>query len=104
MKVLIIKEGQEPYIQNIGNSLETLQQIVGGRIEELYLDAGAVLICNAEGKLLDLPANRLIKDCNGIAVDYIAGTFLVCGVSWESEQFISLSNSQIRRYSKQFSL
>jgi hypothetical protein len=104
MKALIIKEGREPYVQNIDSSLETLQHIVGGRIEELYLDAGTVLICNEEGKLFNLPANRPIKDCNGVTVDYLMGTFLVCGTSWTSDNFKSLTKEQIKRYTKLFSL
>lgn len=104
MKALIIKEGKEPYVRDIENSLQALQQVVGGRIEVLYLDAGTVLICNEEGKILGLPANRAVKDCNGVVVDYLMGTFLICGTSWTSDEFKSLNKEQIRRYSKLFSL
>ncbi len=104
MKALVIREKQEPYVDEIGQTLSELQHLVDGRIEVIYLDAGTVLVCNEEGKILGLPANRPILDKNGIPVDYIAGTFLICGTSWESDDFKDLNKAQIRRYSRMFAL
>lgn len=45
----------------IDNTLEAMQQFVGGLIECLPMDdpeADIVLVCNDEGKLLQLPPNR----------------------------------------------
>lgn len=104
MKALVVKENQEPFVEEIGQTLAELQHMVGGRIEVVYLDAGTVMICNEEGKILGLPANRPIRDCNGVPVDYIMGTFLVCGTSWDSDNFKDLTRAQIRRYSRMFRL
>lgn len=38
------------------------------------------LICNDEGKLLGLPANRALRDSEGNLYDIVCGTFFLCGV------------------------
>lgn len=41
----------------IPNELGVMQQLVGGYIETVTIAEDAVVICNEEGKLLDLPYN-----------------------------------------------
>ena len=43
----------------VPNTLEAFQAAVGGYIEVVGLDANAALVCNKEGKLTGLPANRM---------------------------------------------
>ena len=73
IKVMIIKPNEHPYVQDIDNDLKTMQTIVGGDIEEVHLDEGSVLVCNEEGKLINLQANR------SVGHDIIAGTFFIAG-------------------------
>ncbi len=62
----------------------------------------AVIISNEEGKLIGLPFNRLIKLDDGIPYDVIAGTFFLCRAPWDSEDFESLSDTQIEVYSQMY--
>ena len=76
------------------NTLEAFQTAVGGDIETLGLDSGAVLVCNEEGKLLGLPANRRVGG------DTIAGTFLIAGSA--DGEFCPLSDEDAARYGREF--
>lgn len=76
------------------NSLESFQAAVGGYIEAVGLDANAVLLCNEEGKVIGLPANRRLDD------DVIAGTFLIVGA--EDGEFRSLSDADAAHYAEKF--
>lgn len=63
----IIKRPYEPVgrIKEIDNTLEQLQQIVGGYIETVTVDLcrgePVVIVCNEEGRLDDLPHNCTIN-------------------------------------------
>lgn len=96
IKVLIVEPEKLPYEKTIPNTLEAKQEIVDGLIECAYLnsDPEIVIICNEEGKLLNLPLNR------NIDYDIIAGTFLIVGD--DEENFKSLTDEQIEKYKKTF--
>ena len=55
-----------------------------------------------EGKLMNLPANRGLRDENGRIYDIVCGTFFVCGAPGDSDHFTSLSPEQIKQYQKLF--
>ena len=100
MKVLLVKPEMHPQVVEIENELELLQKIVGGLIETVYpFEDKVCLICNEEGKLLNLQMNRALYD-NGSVYDVIAGDFLVVGMG--VEDFCSLTDEQIERYEERF--
>lgn len=69
-------------ITEIDNRLDEFQKIVGGYIETVTLmdeDPQVVIICNEEGKLLDLPYNCTI---NG---DDFVGPIIAVGI--ENDDF-----------------
>lgn len=100
MKVLIFEPGKKAKVQEIGNSLEAMQAVVGGYIQAIYpWEDEVALVCNDEGKIAGLPLNRLIFDDEGNLVDVIAGTFFICSAPIESENFESLTEEQIIYYS-----
>jgi len=82
ISVLIKEPGGVPRYTNIENSLENLQQIVGGYIEAVTLASDLVVICNEEGRLNCLPYN-----CRICGVDFV-GTIIFAGV--EGEDFGNL--------------
>ena len=96
IKCLVIEPGKKPTVQVIDNTLEAKQEIVGGLIQYIPLSDSAGMICNDEGKLMGLPANRILGN------DVIAGTFFVVGIEWDNENFISLSDEDINKYTKEF--
>ena len=94
IQVLKVEPGRAPEMVTMSNTLEAFQAAVGGYIETVGLDANATLICNEEGKLMGLPANRRLGD------DVIAGTFLIVGE--EDGEFCSLTDTDAARCAEQF--
>ena len=72
MKAIRKKPGCAPEIIEVENTLEALQQEVGGYIETVSI-ADVVIICNEESRLCGLPYN-----CRFVGVDFV-GTILVVG-------------------------
>ena len=91
---LKVEPGKTPKIVAVPNTLDALQAALGGDIEVVGLDANASLVCNGEGKLLGLPANRQVGS------DTIAGTFLIVGA--EDGEFCSLSDADAAYYAERF--
>ena len=54
IRVLIVEPNKEPRQVRIEHTLKNLQKIVGGLIEFVELEHNVDLICNEEGKLLNL--------------------------------------------------
>ncbi len=102
MRVLVVEPERRPEVKEIDGSLHTMQGIVGGLIQPIYLDDSTVLICNDEGKLMDLPANRGLRNKDGQMYDIVFGTFFLCGAPADSDHFTSLTTEQIEQYRKMF--
>ena len=63
------------------------------------------LICNDEGKLIGLPQNRPLKHPEtGEIYDIVCGPFFLCSAPPDSENFESLPDDLIEKYSKVFAL
>jgi hypothetical protein len=71
IKVIMVRVGQDPVVENMDNSLEAMQKAVGGYIEGMPLFADIMLICNEQGKLERLPLNRCV------AGEHIVGDFFI---------------------------
>lgn len=76
----------------IKDSLAEWQKAVGGYIETVTMAVGVVLICNEEGKLLDLPVNEHLCQING--------DFLLAGV--QGDGFVSLTRKQMEQLERLF--
>ena len=97
MKVLVVEPMKPCEAREIPDTLEAMQAIVGGGIEATYPFAEPVaVICNAEGKGLDLPYNRPLMDESGLPYDIVCGTFFLARV--EGEHFASLTEEQLQKY------
>ena len=94
IRVLKFEPGKAPKEVTMPNTLEAFQSAVGGYIETLGLDGDAVLVCNEEGKLMGLSANRRVGG------DTIAGTFLIAGSA--DGEFCSLPVEDTAHYARQF--
>lgn len=57
MKAIYKAPGKAPEIIQAENSLEALQEKVGGYIETVTLASDACIICDEEGRLKGLPRN-----------------------------------------------
>ena len=103
MQIVIVEPKKKPIVQDIVAGLESMQKIVGGSIEAVYPFADSVaLICNEEGKLLNLPLNRALRDDEGNVYDIISGTFFVCAAPPDSDHFAGLTDQQVKTYMERF--
>ena len=97
IKVLVVEPMKPCRVQEINDSLEAMQAIVGGYIEVVTpFDEPVAIVCNEEGKLRGLPYNRPLTDRHGVTYDILCGTFFIAGV--DGENFASLTDDQIRCY------
>ena len=103
MQVIVVEPKKKPMVQDIGSDLESMQKIVGGSIEAVYpFDEPVALICNEEGKLLNLPLNQALRDGDGEVYDIISGTFFVCAAPPDSDHFAGLTDQQVKTYMERF--
>lgn len=101
MNVLMVEPGKTPYQTDIAPGLESLQKAVGGYIQEVCpFDDPVAIVCNEEGKLMHLPANRALYDENGCMYDILVGKFLVVGLGEES--YADLSPALTDKYRQHF--
>ena len=99
MRVLVVAPGEKPAKREIDGSLESMQAIVGGTIQEIYpFEDFAALICNDEAKLTFLPMNRILWERN----DVICGTFFLCRALPNDDNFSSLTDQELELYKQRF--
>ncbi len=102
MRVLVVEPERRPEPTEIDGSLEAMQSIVGGLIQAVYpFEEPVALVCNDEGKLMNLP-NRGLRDRDGQIYDILFGTFFLCGVPADRDHFTSLTSEQMERYQERF--
>lgn len=76
-------------VAEIENTLEALQQGVGGKLEAVTLAGDACILCNEEGRLLGMPYNITI-----CGVSFV-GPLLIVGIA--GEDFAGLTEQQVDR-------
>lgn len=97
MKVLIVEPMQPCRTQEIPDTLDAMQAVVGGSLQAVYPFRDKVaLICNEDSKNLGLPYNRPLTNDQGIPYDILCGTFFLAGQG--AENYVSLTDDQIQRY------
>ena len=101
--VLLVEPGKYPKPIEIEDTLEAMQEVVGGDIEEyMPFDDDVAIVCNEEGKILGEDLNRAIYDNDGRILDIIAGKFFICYAPLESEKFLSLPDDMLKKYQEKF--
>lgn len=97
IKVLVVEPMKPCEVREI-SGLDEMRAIVGGHIQAVYpFQDEVALICNEDGKILDLPYNRPLTNDRGIPYDMICGTFFLAGLG--AEDFTSLNEEQIEKFS-----
>lgn len=103
LSILLVEPGKCPKVIEIENTLEAMQNIVGGNIEVYEpFDDEVAIVCNEEGKVKGLPLNRAVYSNRGELVDIIAGTFFVCYAPVDSEGFLNLPKELAEKYEEYF--
>ena len=96
IRVLMVEPHEHPKEFLLENTLQAMQEAVGGLIDIVDIDDdGACLLLNDEGKLIGLEGNRRIGD------DVIVGNFYVCG-SNEDGELASLNEAEMEKYKERF--
>ena len=105
MQVVVVEPKKKPVVQDIDAGLKSMQKIVGGPIEAVYpFEEPVALICNEEGKLLNLPLNRALRDDEGSVYDIISGTFFLCAAPPDSDRFAGLTDQQVKTFMERFDM
>lgn len=104
ISVLLIQPNKKPQLVEIGTSLEDMQAVVGGMIEEyMPFEDEVAIICNDEGKVNGLPLNRAVYDEKSHEmIDIICGNFFIAYAPIESEKFLSLPKEMADKYAEKF--
>ena len=102
MLILVVEPGRVPETRDISGSLNEMQSIVGGYIQAIYPSPGIALVCNEEGWLRGRPGTRALREESGEVHHLIWGTFFLCGVPVDSEDFVGLTLEQAEQLEKQF--
>lgn len=102
--VLYIQANHYPKAVAIDNSLEAMQKLVGGNIEEyMPFEDEVAIICNEEGKMNGLPLNRAVYDeKTKEIIDIIAGDFFIAYAPIDSEKFKDLPKDLEQKYREKF--
>ena len=101
IEVLMVEPGREPSLVQLTNELTALQTAVSvgadyvGLIEIIPLNDELCILCNEEGKILNLEPNRRLGR------DILCGVFYVTGQN-EDGDLTSLPDHLIQQYSSYF--
>lgn len=90
MKVIIKEPGKPAEVKDIPNTLEALQETVGGYIETVQIASNLVAIFDEEGRLKKKPLNIL----------GLVGTVVFAGAKFE--QFTDISDNAIELLERSF--
>lgn len=103
ISVLFVQPKKYPKVIEIDNTLEAMQKLVEGNIEEyMPFDDDIAIICNDEGKIAGLQPNRAIYDSDKNIADIICGNFFVAYAPIDSENFQSLPKNLLDKYNEMF--
>ena len=102
IRILLVEPGEKPRLVTMEHTLENLQETVGGHIQAIYPwpEDRVALLCDDEGKFKGYPPNRMLLDDGGEPYDFIAGTFFICGLSYDN--FASISDEMAEKYTELF--
>ena len=104
LSVLLIQPGKAPRMVEIPDTLDAMQELVGGYIEEyMPFDDEVAIIVNEEGKLNGLPPNRAIFAENSKQIaDVLVGDFFIVKSPVDSDKYQSLTKDLAKKYAEKF--
>lgn len=101
MRILVFEPLKEPYVKDIEDDIQAMQEVVGGSIEPIYFEQtnDALCWCNDEFLLNGSKPNRIVGNTLVHGTFYISGNCLNEYGEWDS---CSLTDDQIKKYSEMF--
>ena len=94
LKIIFKEVGKKPIVTEVEDTLEAKQKLVGGLIEVVPYKDNLLLVCNEEGKIMNLKPNLQFD------YDYIAGNCFIVGDDYENAGFKSIEENQIEDIKK----
>lgn len=92
ISALVKRPGEIPRHVAVSNSLEALQKNVGGKIQTVTLPDNVVVICNEEGRIMNLPYNCTIRGVSLVGTILMVGNggedFTDLPMSWKDLQLL----------------
>lgn len=82
IRVIYIAPGADAEEREVENTLEALQELVGGNIETVTIASYCVVVCNDEGRINGMPYN-----CHVCNIDFYGPVFF-CGI--EGDEFADM--------------
>lgn len=103
MKILVVEPKRQPYLKEVENRLEDLQEIVDGYLEVVQpWNDKVLLVCNEEGKITQRhKPNRVIR-ADGGGEDIIFGTFFLCG--YDGCDFSDIPEDLMEKYQNKLAI
>ncbi len=98
MKILVVEPGRKPRSAEIEGTVESIQEIVGGKFQAMYPSEDIALVFNNDPDVPLPPQNR------GVRNDIVRGTFFLCGAPEDGNYFVSLTDEQLQHYMEVFAL
>lgn len=104
ISVLLVEPNKYPKMIEIDDTLEVMQTVVGGDIEEyMPFEDEVAIICNEEGKITGMAPNRAVYEENfREMLDIICGKFFIVYAPFEAERFQSLPPDLAEKYREKF--
>lgn len=103
ISVIFVEPNKYPKMIEIEDTLEAMQEIVGGYIEEyMPFEDEVAIVCNEEGKVNGLPLNRAVYGKDKGILDIIAGKFFIAYAPAEAENFQNMPKELADKYLKEF--
>lgn len=102
MRILVVKPGRKPQVQEINGTVEEMREIVGGALQAIYPADDVALVFNESAKALQSPPNRGVLNEDGTFCDIVYGTFFMCAAPENSNYFKSITAEQVQRYTEIF--
>ena len=103
INVLLVEPLKPPRMVEMPDTLEGMEELVGGPIEEIMpFDEEVAIVWNEEARIRGFAKNRALYAENGEVLDIISGTFFVCAAPFDCFGFDNLRAEQQRKYSDLF--
>ena len=104
ISVLLVEPNKYPKTIEIDDTLEVMQTVVGGDIEEyMPFEDEVAIICNEEGKITGMAPNRAVYEENSREMlDIICGKFFIAYAPFDAEKFQSLPPDLAEKYREKF--
>ena len=98
VKILVVGHNKEPTVNVITNNLGQMRKIVGTENIEVLKYNDILIVFDENAFRKQLPINRVLDGIN------IRGDFFIAGNDSKNNDFKDLSEEQIEKYTKEFSL